>query len=99
MSELFDYEAPKGIIFPNLDNCLDMREWIRFEIEGKPFTECPYCWHQFPQVINQKWCPICDRAVILTKGMPYQVYIPKNEKDATYVRESRIMHHLLHDVT
>ncbi len=68
-----------------------IKEWIRFEIEGKIFTKCPYCEWQFPQVVNSKWCPICDRPVALTRGMPYRNYIPTSPHDAKTVRSMKLL--------
>ena len=70
---------------------LQMREWIHFQIEGYDFTKCPYCGWQFPQMVNSKWCPVCDQAVLLTKGMPYHNYIPTNTRDAEVVRTNKLL--------
>ena len=77
-----------------------MKEWIRSGNKelGTNKTTCPYCHMTFKQTINSKWCPACDQAVLLTKGMPYQNYIPVSPFDRarllkyrkqilTYIRE------------
>lgn len=78
---------------------LEMKEWIRSgnKENGTNKTECPYCHIVFKQTVNSKWCPGCDQAVLLTKGMPYQNYIPISPFDRdqlkyrkqilTYIRE------------
>ena len=78
---------------------LEMKEWIRSgnKENGTNTTQCPYCHMIFKQTVNSKWCPACDQAVLLTKGMPYQNYIPVGLYDRnrlkyrkqilTYIRE------------
>lgn len=63
-----------------------MKEWIRRVDEAnRSWTECPYCHMIFKQMVNSKWCPACDRAVLLTKGFPYSNYIPISPEEHKYL--------------
>ena len=68
-----------------------MKEWIRSgsKENGTNKTECPYCHMVFKQTINTKWCPACDQAVLLTKGMPYQNYIPVSPADKARLKNRK----------